>query len=106
MVSRGGESDGRPVVQLVDDDPDLLDLADMVLDGEGLRVITASNGRRALAALEVLEPDVIVTDLMMPELDGLGFIQAWSSRTPRWSSRGSSTRSRRSTGSRSPASRR
>ena len=80
MASRGGESETRPVVLLVDDDPDLLDLADMVLDQEGLRVVTASNGRRALSALEVVEPDVIVTDLMMPELDGLGFIQAYQAR--------------------------
>jgi CheY-like chemotaxis protein len=72
------EQDHRPLVLLVDDDPDLLDLAEMVLDNAGLRVITARNGRSALAALEVLEPDVIVTDLMMPELDGLELIQQYT----------------------------
>lgn len=62
---------------LVDDDADLLDLAEMVLDVEGIQVVTASNGRRALAALELVEPSVIVTDLMMPELDGLELIQQY-----------------------------
>lgn len=81
-MDTGAREDERPLVLLVDDDADLLDLAEMVLDVEGLRVITASNGRRALAALELLEPRVIVTDLMMPELDGLEFIQQYLAAPP------------------------
>jgi CheY-like chemotaxis protein len=71
-----------PLVLLVDDDPDLLELAELVLAKNGLRIVTARDGRRALAALESVEPDVVVTDMMMPELDGLEFIERYMRREP------------------------
>lgn len=74
-------SEGRALlVLLVDDDPDLLQLAEEILEQEGLRVVTASNGRRALKALELFEPDVIVLDMVMPEVDGFAFIREYALR--------------------------
>lgn len=72
-----GDSARAPRVLLVDDDQDLLALTEGFLCRQGMRVLTAADGRRALCILEVFEPDVIVTDLMMPELDGLEFIEEY-----------------------------
>lgn len=72
---------GRPLqVLLVDDDAELLRLVELVLSRAGTYVLTAGDGRRALTALEFFRPDVIVTDLMMPELDGLAFMREYASR--------------------------
>ncbi len=72
------------VVLAVDDDADLLQFEVALLEAAGHRVITASDGRKALRVIEVLKPDVIVLDMMMPELDGLGFLSEYVTRpTPR-----------------------
>ncbi len=55
----------------VDDDPDALFILDRLLCRQGYRVRTATGGRAALAALEQHLVDVIVLDVMMPDLDGL-----------------------------------
>lgn len=55
----------------VDDDPDALFILDRLLCRQGYRVKTAGGGRAALAALEHDLVDVIVLDVMMPDLDGL-----------------------------------
>ena len=55
----------------VDDDPDALFVLDHLLGREGFCVRTANGGRAALAALEGDLVDVIVLDVMMPDLDGL-----------------------------------
>jgi two-component system alkaline phosphatase synthesis response regulator PhoP len=57
-------------VLVVDDEPDIVQLLEYNLKKEGFTVLTASNGKEALTrALEAL-PDVIVLDIMMPEMDG------------------------------------
>jgi CheY-like chemotaxis protein len=73
-------SSARPVVLLVDDDADLRELAETVLDLAGMSVVTASDGRRALRTLELFQPHVIVTDMMMPGLDGLGLLREYAHR--------------------------
>ena len=55
----------------VDDDPDALFILDRLLCRQGYRVKTAAGGQAALAALEQDLVDVIVLDVMMPDLDGL-----------------------------------
>lgn len=69
-----------PLVLLVDDDDDLLQFTQHFLDRRGIRVVTAPNGRRALAMLDAIQPDVIVTDMVMPELDGLDLLSEYRSR--------------------------
>ena len=55
----------------VDDDPDALFILDHLLGSHGFCVRTANGGRAALAVLEEDLVDVIVLDVMMPDLDGL-----------------------------------
>lgn len=55
---------------VVDDDPDKLNLLRVALGMEGYNVRTATNGREALVVLESYQPDLIITDVMMPEVNG------------------------------------
>jgi len=61
----------RPVVLLVDDDAAIRRAVGAGLELEGFRVVRASGGRAALAAIESVSPAVILLDLAMPDLDGL-----------------------------------
>jgi CheY-like chemotaxis protein len=58
-------------VLLVDDDPLILEVLSTILDLEEFDVVTASDGGKALASVERSRPDVVVCDVMMPEIDGL-----------------------------------
>jgi DNA-binding response OmpR family regulator len=58
-------------ILLVDDEPTLLDTLALNLRASGYDVVTASDGAAALEAARSESPDLIVLDLMMPELDGL-----------------------------------
>ena len=57
-------------VLVVDDDPRLRELMSEALAGEGFRVTTAENGAVALEKMRQELPDVVVTDLAMPKMDG------------------------------------
>jgi two-component system, OmpR family, phosphate regulon response regulator PhoB len=57
-------------VLIVDDDPDILRLVSYNLTHAGYEVQTASTGRKALELVQKQPPDLIVLDLMLPELDG------------------------------------
>jgi DNA-binding response OmpR family regulator len=61
----------RQKILVVDDEPDLVELVAFNLKAEGFDVITAANGVEALDQARVALPDLIVLDLMLPELDGL-----------------------------------
>ena len=60
---------------LVEDDRDLAEVTQAALEFEGLDVAVAHDGREGLEAVERVHPDVIITDLIMPVLDGLQMIQ-------------------------------
>ena len=66
---------GKFDVLVVDDDADKRMLLEVALGMEGYEVRTASNGRDALAAVESYPPDLIVTDIMMPEMDGYELVR-------------------------------
>jgi DNA-binding NarL/FixJ family response regulator len=55
---------------LIDDDPNLILLVKDYLEFRGYEVVTAENGREALEVLEQDIPDMIICDVMMPEMDG------------------------------------
>lgn len=57
-------------ILLVDDEANITDLAQMYLAKEGYSIITAADGVQALASVEQSPPDLIVLDLMLPEIDG------------------------------------
>lgn len=58
-------------ILLVDDEEDILELVGRYLTAEGMEVHRARDGQAALDAVARLEPDVVVLDIMLPELDGL-----------------------------------
>ena len=58
-------------ILLVDDDEDILDLLEYNLKKEGYEIKTASNGRKAIEVATVFSPDLIILDVMMPEMDGI-----------------------------------
>lgn len=63
--------DGEPVrVLVVDDEPTLTDLLSMALRYEGWQVRTAGNGMAALSTARQFQPDAVVLDVMLPDLDG------------------------------------
>jgi signal transduction histidine kinase/CheY-like chemotaxis protein len=66
-------SSPRPVL-VVEDDPATRDLVRRALERDGWIVSEADNGRRALESLSLTVPDLIVLDLMMPEMDGFEFV--------------------------------
>jgi two-component system, chemotaxis family, chemotaxis protein CheY len=65
-----------PLVLVVDDDPDILEVVCDILEGEGYRVARARNGRDALTRVDEELPRVILLDLMMPVMDGPAFANA------------------------------
>ncbi len=60
---------------LIDDDPNLILLVKDYLEFRGYQVLTAENGREALDLLEDNLPDMIICDVMMPEMDGHTLVQ-------------------------------
>ncbi len=60
---------------LIDDDPNLILLVKDYLEFRGYQVITAENGREALEVLDRQIPDMIICDVMMPEMDGYALVQ-------------------------------
>jgi DNA-binding response OmpR family regulator len=65
-----------PKILVVDDEKRLVTLVEAYLHQEGYGVITASNGQEALHLARQEKPDLILLDIMMPEMDGFEFIQA------------------------------
>lgn len=60
-----------PRILVVDDLPDNTDLLQALLEPEGYEIITAHSGTEALAEIAQVSPDLILLDVMMPDLDGL-----------------------------------
>ena len=58
-------------ILVVEDEPDILQLVKLYLEKEGFRTATAVNGAQALKKVKEDKPDLIVLDLMLPEIDGL-----------------------------------
>ncbi|HEX9331644.1 MAG TPA: response regulator [Anaerolineales bacterium] len=65
---------GTDYLLIVEDDPDILKLLDATLTFRGYRVITAHNGKEGLEAIQVKRPAIVITDIMMPKLDGFGLV--------------------------------
>jgi PAS domain S-box-containing protein len=62
-------------VLVVDDEPDALGLISRVLMQQGAEVITANSGSQGLVSLQSARPDVLVSDIGMPEMDGYEFLR-------------------------------
>lgn len=60
---------------LIDDDPNLILLVKDYLKFRGYEVVTADNGQEALEVLQKETPDMIICDVMMPQMDGYTFVE-------------------------------
>lgn len=54
----------------VEDDPQMIDLVKLILEGVGHQVAGAEGGRQALEMMRADKPDLLLLDIMMPEMDG------------------------------------
>jgi two-component system response regulator TrcR len=76
QLPRINRADGSPIrVLLVDDEPALTNLVKMALHYEGWDVEIAHNGREAISKFDRVGPDVLVLDIMLPDVDGLQILQ-------------------------------
>ncbi len=62
-------------ILIVDDEPDMVDNCARILRRAGYKCLTATDPQRALAYLEADRPDVLLTDLKMPEMDGMELLR-------------------------------
>jgi len=58
-------------ILLVDDEPDILEIVGYNLSQEGYQIVTAANGKEAIAKAKKELPQLIIMDVMMPEMDGM-----------------------------------
>ncbi len=58
-------------ILIVDDEPDIVDLVKAYLEPEGFHIRTAATGMQALTRVQEDRPDLVILDLMLPDLDGL-----------------------------------
>jgi len=72
-----------PVALVVDDDRDVVKVLSETLRRKGFAVVAAYDGLEAIAALDKRIPDILVTDLRMPKMDGYDLIQRVKT-TPAW----------------------
>jgi CheY-like chemotaxis protein len=74
--------DDRPTVLVVDDESVIAQLVADILGGEGYEVDIARHGAAALERLSERRYDLVLSDLRMPELDGIGLFRAVEERFP------------------------
>jgi DNA-binding response OmpR family regulator len=63
------ETAGRKVL-VIDDEPGIIDIVETNLLGEGFEVVSARDGKEGLEKIRSEKPDLVVLDVMMPEMDG------------------------------------
>jgi two-component system OmpR family response regulator len=76
-------SDGKPInVLVVDDEPVLAELVSMALRYEGWDIATAGDGETAIALARENPPDVVVLDVMLPDMSGLDVLHELRAQIP------------------------
>jgi two-component system response regulator VicR len=64
-----GMTNGKVVV-CIEDEPEMIDLVKLILSRKGFQVVGAMGGREGLEAIQNEKPDLVLLDLMMPDMDG------------------------------------
>lgn len=67
---------GGPRVLVIDDDDFLRDIATRILTSAGYEVQAAGNGRQGLSLFDARPADIVITDILMPEVEGMATITA------------------------------
>ncbi len=75
-------TDSRRRILVVEDEPDLLELYHGVLETEGYRVFSASDGEEGLTVFRLFHPELVFTDVLMPKLNGIEMVQIIRSEKP------------------------
>jgi two-component system, sensor histidine kinase and response regulator len=73
MGSNANDNSTDAFILVIDDSPTQADYLRLMLEKNGFRVWVAGNGRQALAVLEERMPEIIITDVLMPDMDGFEF---------------------------------
>jgi CheY-like chemotaxis protein len=68
--------ESRPKVLIVDDEPSLLKMVEVALRPLNMEIFTANNGKEGLETVKSVSPDLIITDINMPVMDGFEMIKA------------------------------
>lgn len=71
VEQEGERMDTKKTIMVVDDNPDIITIVKTILEGRGFTVFSASSGLELLNMLPNHKPDLIILDIMMPEMDGL-----------------------------------
>lgn len=71
MRAANARSNSKPTVLLVDDQQTSIVFTQMLLGREAFDFVVASNGREAVEKARAIRPDLILLDIMMPEMDGI-----------------------------------
>src|SRR5512135_452496 len=72
----------QPLVLVADDEPRITKLVQIALSEEGFRVVTANGGEEALQKAEEVRPDIVLLDIVMPDLDGIEVMRQLRERRP------------------------
>ena len=84
MISLGADLSGSsPSILVIDDERGFCDVVQVILESQGYQVHKAHHAEAAFGFLNETIPDLILTDLMMPELDGVSLIRRLQE-TPSW----------------------
>ena len=70
-------ADNPAKILIVDDEQDICDLVSDILQDEGYEVAVAYNGAEANALKESTDPDLILLDIWMPDIDGISLLKSW-----------------------------
>jgi CheY-like chemotaxis protein len=73
---------GRKIL-IIDDDVDVLHLLKIILSNVGAQVTIHATANGALAAIDSMKPDIVISDLDMPSVDGYAFVRSLRSRSPK-----------------------
>jgi CheY-like chemotaxis protein len=76
VTERVDPSSTRRDIVVIDDDPVALELVRATLEPQGWTVTTCSAGAHAMSVIRTLSPSVVLVDLLMPDVDGFGVIDA------------------------------
>ena len=80
MRAKSDQTKGK--ILLVDDDPGLLRLLSIRLRAEGFDVVAVESAHEALGSLNRFSPDLVITDLRMDKMDGIGLLKELQTRSP------------------------
>lgn len=66
----------KPKILVVDDEQDICGIAQLLLENAGCDVVSTTESARALKAIEQTDFDLLITDMLMPEMDGVELINS------------------------------